>query len=172
MGELTLILGGVRSGKSKFAVECAKGMDSVLYIATYKRIGGDKEMEERIEKHIMARPRDWKVVEEPIELNEVIGREAGVKIILIDCVTLWVSNLIMNKNTVEEISDRTMNLVRMIKKSSVRFILVSNEVGMGIAPHTKLGRRFRDIAGVVNQIIAEAAEQVYFVVAGIPIKVA
>ncbi len=191
MGKLILVLGGARSGKSNFAMECAKRSNpdcanasayaeatadrssgrSVLYIATYKRFG-DKEMEERIKNHKRIRPPNWKVVEEPIELSPAIKKRAkNFKTVLVDCITLWVSNLIFEKKSADEISARVQNLINTIKKANSRFIIVSNEVGLGVVPDTKLGREFRDIAGRVNQTIARSSNEVYFMVAGIPVKI-
>ena len=186
MGKLTFILGGARSGKSSFAMERAKKSRSVFYIATYRRTGDadslntasrirmyrDREMEERIQKHKRVRPKNWKVAEEPINLSLAIKKKTeNFQIILIDCITLWVSNLILKRKTAEEISIEAQKLVDTIKKANSRFILVSNEVGLGLVPDAKLGRIFRDIAGRVNQIIAENADEVYFMVAGIPVKI-
>lgn len=171
MGKLILVLGGARSGKSRFAIEYIKNLKSVLCIATYKQ-ANDKEMDERIKRHRENRPKEWKVLEEPIELEKIIKKYAKrFKIILIDCVTLWISNLLLGKKTLEEILEEARNLIETIEKAKSKFILVSNEVGLGIVPDTKLGRRFRDIAGTVNQIIAGNADEVYFMIAGIPIKV-
>jgi len=171
MGKLTFILGGARSGKSNFAMAQAKKYRSVLYIATYRRTG-DREMEERIKNHRMSRPKNWKVVEGPIDLMLAIKKNVeNYKVILIDCITLWVSNLIFKRKTAEEISIETQKLVDTIKKTNSRFIIVSNEVGLGVVPDTKLGRKFRDVAGRVNQIIAQNSNEVYFMVAGIPMKI-
>ena len=171
MGKLTLVLGGARSGKSNFAMERAKKANSVLYIATYRRTG-DKEMEGRIKNHKKIRPKNWKVVEEPIDLSKAIKRKAkNFQVILIDCITLWISNLILKEKTAQEILEEVQRLMTMIKRTNSKFILVSNEVGLGVVPDTKLGREFRDIAGMVNQIITQNAHQMYFMVAGIPMKI-
>jgi len=129
-------------------------------------------MEERIKNHRMSRPKNWKVVEGPIDLMLAIKKNVeNYKVILIDCITLWVSNLIFKRKTAEEISIETQKLVDTIKKTNSRFIIVSNEVGLGVVPDTKLGRKFRDVAGRVNQIIAQNSNEVYFMVAGIPMKI-
>jgi len=171
MGKLVFILGGARSGKSRFAAEYAGKSKPVLYIATYKRTG-DKEMEERIRRHKKNRPEGWKVLEEPVELSRAIRQNLthrGISII-IDCITLWVSNLLLKKKNLEEILEETDCLLKTIKNTDATFILVSNEVGMGVVPVTRMGRKFRDIAGIVNQTIARDADEVYFMLAGIPIK--
>jgi len=171
MKKIVFITGGARSGKSKFAMERAKKSKSVLCVATYRRTG-DKEMEERIKNHKMARPKNWRVMEEPVELSKIIKKAArNFKVVLIDCITLWVSNLILKRKTMEDISKKTQELINTLKKTDSIFIIVSNEVGLGVVPDTKMGRRFRDIAGKVNQIIAGNANEVYFMVAGIPMRV-
>jgi adenosyl cobinamide kinase/adenosyl cobinamide phosphate guanylyltransferase len=171
MGKLILVLGGARSGKSNFAMAQAKNYKSVLYIATYRRTN-DGEMEERIRNHKKVRPKDWKIEEEPVGLSSTIKKRADdFDIVLIDCITLWVSNLILKKKSAEEISGITQELINAIKKANSEFIIVSNETGLGVVPDTKLGREFRDIAGRVNQAIARSSEEVYFVTAGIPMKI-
>ena len=172
MGKLTFILGGVRSGKSRFANKLAAKHKSVLYIATYRRCSGDREMEERVKDHRESRPRTWKVVEEPVNLGSVIEKYGGkYKVILIDCITLWVSNLMLSGKSANSINLSAYKLISAVKKISSESILVSNEVGLGVVPDTKMGRKFRDIAGSVNQVIAQSANEVYFMAAGIPLVI-
>lgn len=170
MGKITLILGGARSGKSTYALTLAKKKKKVAFIATSQ--GLDKEMRERILKHKASRPKNWKTFEEPEDLAGLIARIGnGFDCIIIDCLTLWVSNLILSgvkeKNTLEKFAASLSQLSR--KKANV--ILVSNEVGLGIVPTTRLGREFRDTAGRINQLAAKEAKEVYFIAAGIPLKI-
>jgi len=172
MGKLTFILGGARSGKSRFANGLAAKHKSVLYIATYRRCAGDREMEERVKKHKENRPRTWKVIEEPVDLCSVIKKYGGkYKVVLIDCITLWVSNLMLSGKNSGGINLSVCKLANAVKKVCPVSILVSNEVGLGVVPDTKMGRNFRDIAGSVNQAIAQSADAVYFMIAGIPLVI-
>ncbi len=170
MNKITLILGGARSGKSSYALCLAKKYKKVAFIATC--LGLDKEMQERIRLHKESRPKHWKTFEEPKDLSRLIGKlDNGFDCILIDCLTLLVSNLILSKNTQEQILEKIEELLAVLSKKKARVILVSNEVGLGLVPVNKLGRDFRDIAGRVNQMAARNADKVFFVVAGIPLKI-
>ena len=171
MSKIIFVTGGARSGKSRFAVERAKRSNSVLYIATCRR-SNDKEMQKRIKMHVQHRPASWKVAEEPIKLKEVIEKNAKFfKVVLIDCLTLWVTNMILAKKSEAEILDEISNVIKTMKKKKALFIIVSNEVGMGLVPVTKLGRYFRDVAGKVNQVVAKMSNEVYLLVSGISLKI-
>ncbi len=169
MGRLVFIIGGARSGKSVFAQKLANRLSKkVTYIATAK--ARDKEMELRIKIHRKNRPSHWKTIEKEKNIAEVLSRIAGKsEVILLDCLTLLISNLLLSgrKDVLKEIG-RLVNKIREIKAT---VLIVSNEVGMGIVPDNKLARRFRDIAGRANQIVAQAADEIYLVVSGIPVKV-
>src|SRR3989338_3073606 len=171
MAKLTFILGGARSGKSSFAVELAKEYKSVTYVATAQVL--DDEMRERVEMHKKLRPASWKVVESHVNVANTVER-LKADLILIDCLTLYVSNLLLDANkedTKEEyITNEIKRLCDASENVSADVIMVSNEVGLGIVPADPLGRKFRDIAGRVNQIVASRADEVYFVTAGIPQK--
>jgi len=170
MGKLTLILGGARSGKSTYALSLAGKRKKVAFIATCQ--GLDKEMQERILKHQKARPKHWKTFEEPRNPAALIARIGnGFDCIIIDCLTLLVSNLILAKNKEKAILEKCAALLFCLRKNKAKVILVSNEVGLGIVPLTKLGRNFRDIAGKVNQLAAKEADEVIFSVSGIPLKI-
>ncbi len=168
MGKLIFITGGARSGKSIFAQKLANGLSKkVTYIATAQ--ARDKEMELRIKIHRMNRPPHWKTVEKEKSIAEVLSRIAEKsEVILLDCLTLLISNLLLSGR--KDILKEIRQLVSKIKKIKATVLIVSNEVGMGIVPDNKLARRFRDIAGKANQIIAQAADEVYLVVSGISIK--
>lgn len=184
VGRLTLVTGGARSGKSSFAEERAKGLGAnVLYIAT--AIAFDDEMKERIRRHRLQRPSSWETLEAFRDFGTVLpellkGRDA----VLLDCMTVMVSNIMLQKamdweslstdeiNRVEtEVSEQVEALLSIIKGADIPFILVTNELGMGVVPASALGRAARDIAGRANQQVARAADEVYFCVSGIPVKI-
>jgi adenosylcobinamide kinase/adenosylcobinamide-phosphate guanylyltransferase len=167
--KLIFITGGCRSGKSQFALDYAnRHFRKKLYLATCEAL--DKEMVKRIEDHKKRRGLDWQTVEEPIKITEAIRRhENDMEVILLDCITLWLSNLLMRQESDHEIMNEVSRLMDTIKQGQTSFIFVSNEVGMGIVPVEPLGRRFRDVSGMANQKIAEVAQTVIFMVSGIPI---
>jgi adenosylcobinamide kinase/adenosylcobinamide-phosphate guanylyltransferase len=169
MGKLIFITGGAASGKSTFAQELADSLsEQVTYIAPAE--AKDKEMELRIRIHRRNRPGHWKTIEEKIDVAGVLSQVADKnEVVLLDCLTLLVSNLLLSgeKKILEEIKE----LVDKVKKMKATLLVVSNEVGMGIVPDNNLARQFRDIAGRANQLIARAADEVYLVVSGIPVKV-
>jgi adenosylcobinamide kinase/adenosylcobinamide-phosphate guanylyltransferase len=167
MGKLIFILGGARAGKSSFALELAqKSGRKVTFIATATPI--DSEMRERIKNHRNARPKNWKTIEVTNGLDKKINQEKN-KVILIDCLTIYTSYLIDLPET--KILDHIKKIIKAIKESGSDVILVSNEVGCGIHPETKLGRDYRDILGRVNQMFALAADEFYVMFAGIPINI-
>jgi len=168
MKKKILITGGCRSGKSRFALDYAnQHYSKKLYLATCEVL--DEEMAQRVENHKKMRGPEWQTVEEPIEIVDIIGQyEDGVEVILLDCITLWLSNLLIKGDTDLKIIDEINRFVEMIKQTSTSLIMVSNEVGMGIVPADPLSRRFRDLSGIVNQKIAEVADTVIYIVSGIP----
>jgi adenosylcobinamide kinase / adenosylcobinamide-phosphate guanylyltransferase len=161
----TFVLGGARSGKSSFAQRLAEeSSGELIYIATAQAF--DDEMTERITRHKADRGPRWQTVECPVELAEVIAAHPGAnKTILIDCLTLWLSNLILGER---DVANAVSGLIKALKNSQAQIILVSNEVGQGIVPDNALARRFRDEAGWLNQTIAKTADTVWFVTAGLP----
>ena len=171
MGKITLILGGARSGKSKFALELAKkSYGRVAFIATCQP--RDLEMRKRIVSHKKARPKHWKTFEEPLELPALVEKiGAKFNVIIIDCLTLLVSNLFLSGVKAKEIEKKAGCLCREIKKIKAGAIIISNEVGMGIVPDNALSREFRDIAGRVNQIVAAESDMVFAIFSGIPLKI-
>lgn len=170
MGKITLILGGARSGKSTQALNLARGIKKVAFIATCQ--GLDKEMNERILKHKADRPSNWKTFEEPKELAGLLARiDNSFGCIIIDCLTLLVSNLVLSGCKDEVVVDKIKAFLSQLRKKKAKAIIVSNEVGLGIVPANKLGRRFRDIAGKVNQIVAQESDKVLFIVSGLPLVV-
>jgi adenosylcobinamide kinase/adenosylcobinamide-phosphate guanylyltransferase len=169
MGKITFILGGARSGKSSFALTLAKKYKKAAFLATCR--GLDKEMRERINRHKVLRPKNWTTFEEDKNIVSALERMRNYfDCIIIDCLTLWVSNLLVARNKEEKILQETIAMLAELKKKNARAILVSNEVGLGLVPANKLGRKFRDIAGQVNQLAAKEADEVFFIVSGIPVK--
>jgi len=171
MKKTILVTGGCRSGKSGFALDYAnRHFTNRLYLATGQAL--DEEMKERIRNHRKERSQDWRTVEEPLNIARAIDQEAAkAGVILIDCVTLWVSNMLLRNMPEEEIMHSVGALAEKIHKPLCSFILVTNEVGAGIVPENRLARRFRDLVGMVNQKLAACANEVYWLVSGIPIKI-
>jgi adenosylcobinamide kinase/adenosylcobinamide-phosphate guanylyltransferase len=173
MGELILILGGARSGKSSFAVRQAKKLSSrgsvVVYVATAYSL--DEEMKRRIERHRKSRPASWKTIEERIDISRILAKLGKASVVIIDCLTILISNLLLSGKGEVAILRKMKELFRTLKKRKFTTLIVSNEVGMGIVPENRLGRSFRDIAGQTNQIVAELADDVYLLEAGIPVKI-
>ena len=164
-GQITLVLGGARSGKSRFAQAVAEDeIGKLIYIATAQAF--DVEMTARIARHRSDRGPRWLTVEHPTELSATISAHQGAgKTILVDCLTLWLSNLMLGDH---DITATVSGLIASLKTASSKVILVSNEVGQGIVPDNELARRFRDEAGWLNQAVAHAATDVWFVTAGLP----
>ncbi len=163
---VTLILGGARSGKSRYAERLVEGAASRgTYCATAE--AGDAEMAERIAAHRARRGPFWRTVEAPLDLASAIAAQAEPeRPTLVDCLTLWLSNLLLaGKQADEEMGV----LSRALREAVGPVVLVSNEVGMGLVPETPLGRRFRDAAGRLNQEVAGLADRVVFVAAGLPL---
>ena len=167
-GKTIFVTGGARSGKSQFALtEASKSAGKRAYVATAQ--DGDEEMRRRIEHHQRQRGQEWTTHEEPLEIVPLIERiREDCSVILVDCLTLWLSNLMQSGMDVKA---ETEHLVSALNGQHPPIYIVSNEVGMGIVPGDTLTRRFRDLAGFLNQEIAAAADEVYMTVAGIPIKI-
>lgn len=170
MGKIIFILGGARSGKSTYALELAKKYKKVAFIATCQ--GLDKEMKERIALHRKVRPGHWQTFEETKDINSLLQKIGNAfDCIIIDCLTLLVSNLILEERSQKIIENRINEMVACLKKNKGRAIVISNEVGLGIVPENKLARHFRDIAGKVNQTVARESDEVFFMVSGIPMRI-
>jgi adenosylcobinamide kinase/adenosylcobinamide-phosphate guanylyltransferase len=164
---ISLVLGGARSGKSAFAQERAEasGLEPV-YVATAQAF--DDEMTDRIARHRADRDARWRTVEAPLELAAMIAAEAAAtRILLVDCLTLWLSNVMLADRDVDAAQH---DLLTALGQAGGPLILVSNEVGLGIVPENALARRFRDAAGRLNQAVAAASGQVTFVAAGLPLR--
>ena len=168
---LTLVLGGARSGKSRYA-QGLIGDRPAIYVATARR--RDREMTARIERHRVDRPSSWHTIEEPESVPRVVRTASPIDApVLVECVTLWLSNLFEREShtPAKRQQDILMDAVRELAEASRlrEVIVVSNEVGAGIVPTTRVGRRFRDLQGWTNQILAAEAESVVLVVAGLPL---
>lgn len=160
---VTLVLGGARSGKSRYAEQRLQTMPGpYIYVATAE--SGDAEMAERIARHQERRGPSWRTVEEPLELTGTLDLHNG-SAILVDCLTLWLSNVMFADRDVE---DSISELTQTLRRADGSVVLVSNEVGYGIVPENAIARAFRDYAGWMHQEIAAVAQSVVLVTAGIP----
>ena len=168
---MIFITGGCRSGKSTLALELArKNKGRTAFVAT--AVGFDGEMRKRIGDHKKLRPAGWKTFEEPDDLSGLLSSlPKDFKTVIIDCVTIYLTNLLVAKKNIKKIEEEMAAVIRAIQSSPASYIVVSNEVGAGIVPATGLGRKFRDLAGEVNKQLASAADEVYFMVSGIPMKI-
>ena len=175
--ELILITGGARSGKSSFAERLAKQGDRVLFVATAEAL--DDDMTRRIAAHRSSRPADWDTLEEPRDLADAIRDtmsldDNGYDTVVVDCLTMWVSNLLLSyegKADVEsKITGAAGGLLEVCDASPARWIVVTNEVGLGIVPSSSLGRAYRDALGRVNSLMASRADKVYLMAAGLALE--
>lgn len=177
MAKLILITGGARSGKSRYAETLAASLAGPkLYLATCPRmVGQDPEMETRIARHCQQRQADgWTTVEEELDLLAVLTANREWPTVLVDCLTLWINNLLFTEPAdhpldEESLSEKCRALLPVIQGRPGTIIMVSNEVGLGIVPDTTLARRYRDLVGRCNQIVAAAADQVTLVSCGLPL---
>ena len=165
------VLGGARSGKSVFAEKLALGIGEAnsskcLYIATSQI--WDEEMRARVDIHKERRSAEWETIEVPLELPDALIEHAEKECaILVDCLTLWVTNLMMEERDINAAGDELVNAISSI---NTPIIFVSNEVGQGIVPDNKMARDFRDHAGILHQKLAAVVDEVYFITAGLPTK--
>lgn len=168
MRTIQFVIGGEKSGKSLFALKLGEAIGGErAYVATATPV--DEEMEKRIKRHKLDRGPSWITFEESVKVGELIENIGGkFDVILIDCLTIWVSNLIYHRLNVEAELKR---LILALERKESNFIVVSNEVGMGIVPENPLGREFRTLMGEVNQSFAKISDTVYLMVAGIPLKI-
>jgi|SRR5208283_4947404 len=166
-GKIVFILGGARSGKSGFALKTASGLPGrKAFIATAQAL--DDEMEQRIARHKAERPDGWQAFEEPVNIQDLVPRIHGIfDVLLIDCLTLWIANLMLGDDDIEGKSRLLLEALSACRSS---VFIVSNEVGLGIVPDNRLTRKFRDIAGTLNQNVAAVADEVYFMAAGLPLR--
>jgi len=170
MSGIIFITGGARSGKSRLAESIAEGFGAPLcYIATSQ--AKDVEMAERIASHRARRGTIWHTVEEPAEVaGAIIARDGRYEAILVDCITLWITNLLFMHNDPGLVLKEVRALANLFPGLNTHLILVSNEVGMGIVPENALARTFRDLAGETNEILAAAADEVHVLFSGLPLR--
>jgi len=160
-----LVLGGARSGKSRHAQTLAEATGlRRTYLATAE--ARDEEMAARIAQHQAERGEGWRTLEAPLDMPDALGTVADSDVVLVDCLTLWLTNVMLGERAVET---ETEALVAALAAAQQPVILVSNEVGLGLVPETPLGRAFRDAQGRLNQRMAEEVEEVRFVAAGLPL---
>lgn len=176
MSKIILVTGGARSGKSSFALECCEAIsEKRLFIATCPKI--DPEMSDRVRRHQEERKgRGWVTKETTVDLESVFSHECdGYGVILLDCLTLWVNNVLFeSENSAELISDHvirdnTLGWLSKAKELDATLVCVTNEVGLGIVPENALARKYRDLVGTVNQTIGRMADEVVLVSCGVPL---
>ena len=161
---VTLVLGGARSGKSSFAEKTAlRSCASPIYLATAR--AGDDEMAQRICQHQLRRGSAWRLIEEPLDIAPVLASTAEGSAILVDCLSIWLSNLMEADRNIEATG---AELSSVLERTRADVVLVANEVGLAIVPDNALARRYRDEAGLLNQRVAAAASDVVFMAAGLP----
>jgi adenosylcobinamide kinase/adenosylcobinamide-phosphate guanylyltransferase len=167
---LVFIVGGARSGKSAHALTLASSVDGLrkLYIATAQAL--DSEMAERIDAHRLDRGDGWETIEEPLAVAGKVAAAGTGSVVVIDCLTLWLSNLLQSGMDDVEIKKAVVSLATACAASPSAVIAVSNEVGLGLVPENKLARRFRDLSGSMNQKMATSAREAWFVASGIPLR--
>ena len=181
--EISLVIGGVRSGKSRFAADLASrlaGDRPVLFVATARR-EPSAGMEARIERHRANRPEHWQTIEAPLDLAEAVLQSAGASAVLVDCLTMWISNIMYECGDSDApefepqaraaLDRRVDDLLDALSTTEIPVVLVTNEVGQGVAPPTRLGVVFADLQGEVNQKVAARAGAVWQLVTGIPVRI-
>jgi adenosylcobinamide kinase/adenosylcobinamide-phosphate guanylyltransferase len=170
VNDKVLIIGGCRSGKSRFALEKANSsqVDRKIFVATSQ--AQDEEMALRITRHQAERGPDWETIESPVALPQTLDSILGQHLVLVDCLTMWLNNLMMDDLSEQQILDQFQALQESFKRSKGPVFLISNEVGAGIVPENKLIREYRDYLGLLNQRMATCADHVIFMVAGLPMS--
>ncbi len=167
---LIFVLGGARSGKSSFALQEGKDKSPRAFLATAEPL--DAEMTNRIQKHRRSRGQGWKTFEVPIQLAEWFELDgSNYSSVVVDCLTLWLNNLFRDKVQVRHVPSRIRKLLNAIRACPTQVVMVSNELGLGLVPGDAVSREFRDAAGRTNQLIAAEADEVYFLVSGIPLRI-
>lgn len=172
MKPIVFVVGGCRSGKSRHALEVAErlGGHKNIFIATCRP--QDAEMQARVAAHRRQRGADWQTVEEPLDMAGAIAENSRrADVVLIDCLTLWVSNLMLENDEGQIIAGDLVQLIEAVEKAPCPVVMVSNEVGTGIVPENSLARRYRDLVGAVNQAVAKCATRVIWMVAGIAVTI-
>jgi adenosylcobinamide kinase/adenosylcobinamide-phosphate guanylyltransferase len=167
--KLILVLGGAASGKSQAALDLAGQAGQRAFVATGQAL--DREMKVRIERHQATRSSDWVTAEIPVDLAKWLNANGhDYQLIVLDCLTLWLSNLLRRRLRDLAVSEATGNLLHAIRATRARVVIVSNELGLGLVPATKAVRAFRDLAGQVNQQVAAEADEVYLAISGLLLR--
>lgn len=168
-----LILGGVKSGKSRYAENSARTLsDKVAVVVTAEPL--DEEMKARIARHIADRPAHWQTIEAPIDLAAALkqlDRDPSVEVVIVDCLTLWITNLLVKPKVYDRLAHYVAEFEKELKHFTKPLLLVSNETNMGIMPVDALSRRFCDETGRLHQRLAAAVDRVDLIVAGLPVSV-
>ena len=170
---LVLLLGGARAGKSAHALRLAQERDgTVCFIATAQAF--DEDMSKRIDRHRSERPSHWRTIEEPYAIDHALKQASDCNVVIVDCLTLFVSNWLLRENDEAQCEQTlrriTSDFLRIAQARQQTIVCVSNEVGLGVVPETRLGRTFRDLLGRVNQDFAQAADEVQLLVAGLKMQ--
>ncbi len=165
---ITLVLGGVRSGKSRYVQTLAAGVSPVAFVATARPL--DEEMRLKIERHRAERPQEWRTIEEPLDLDRVLAEEgSNYRILVVDCLTLYAASLLdAEHGNLIAVEERLQRFYTALRSAPCSIGLVSNEVGSGIVPPFPEGRKYRDLLGEINQRVASIADNVLLMVAGLP----
>jgi adenosylcobinamide kinase / adenosylcobinamide-phosphate guanylyltransferase len=167
-GSVTLVLGGARSGKSRYAQQLAEQSRHVVFVATAK--ASDEEMRAKIERHRRDRLQEWPTIEEPLDLAKVLAdHELACDVILVDCLTIFAANLLEAEGDGDSMERRVEALCEALQTAQCNVVLVSNEVGSGVVPEYAVGCRYRDLLGEINQKVARVADDVVLMVAGLPL---
>ncbi len=168
--QLILVGGGTRSGKSSFSLALARRLGTRrLFVATGQP--GDDEMQQRIAHHRRTRGNDFHTLEEPLAVAGAISRVGPYDVVVLDCLTLWLANLLLEGKGPDTVQQHVEELVAVLRKHAKHAVIVTNEVGMGIVPETPLGRLFRDVAGSAHQHLSRAADEVYLAVLGTVLRI-
>jgi adenosylcobinamide kinase/adenosylcobinamide-phosphate guanylyltransferase len=166
---VTLVLGGARSGKSRYAQQLAEQSRHVVFVAT--ATASDEEMRAKIERHRKDRPQEWPTIEEPLDLARVLAEnQLGSDVIIVDCLTIFAANLLEVEGEADDSIERRVEaLCETLRSAQCSVVLVSNEVGSGVVPEYAVGCRYRDLLGEINQKVASIADDVVLMVAGLPL---
>jgi len=167
---ITLIGGGARSGKSACALALARTRgERRVFVATAQAF--DAEMSARIAAHVLARGADFRTLEEPLALVRALCELRDADVVVVDCLTLWLSNLLLRGDTPADIHSQLDELASVLQRRSVHTLLVTNEVGMGVVPDSALGRLFRDLSGLANQRLSAIADEIYWAMLGSVLRI-